>query len=375
MAALAIAPIPALVIVGPPRLAEAIIGVRPKKLAPLAVQQEIFEAFGGKRGQLVVLVADRDPEAARHRADVLADALSLKPDVEAVESLAALAPARTTQEERYAQRDALDLPAKADALARALADAGFAPARFEAALDGMRHATHAEASLADLDHTPAAILLSRYLGQDQGETVVAMYVQLAARPGAEEALREQLHTLDPGAMLTGYGRLDASLRAALSRDLPRITAVAAVLVILALAASLRSVRDVVLAAAVVTAEIAAVLILIRVLGIPLHAYAALVLPVLLGITVDEGMFLLHHARDATGDDVIAETLRHEGPPVAATALTTAAGFAALGFCDFDGLRDLGWVGALGSTVGLAVALVVVPAGLRLTARKTGAKPR
>ncbi len=142
------------------------------------------------------------------------------------------------------------------------------------------------------------------------------------------------------------------------------------LVVLALAASLRRARDVVLAATVVAAEIAAVLILIRVLHIPLHAYAALVLPVLLGITVDEGMFLLHHAREAKGDDAIAETLRHEGPPVAATALTTAAGFAALGFCDFDGLRDLGWVGALGSTVGLVVALVVVPAGLRLTSRRS-----
>ena len=31
------------------------------------------------------------------------------------------------------------------------------------------------------------------------------------------------------------------------------------------------------------------------------------------------------------------------------------------------LRDLGWVGALGSVVGLVVALLVVPAGLRLTA--------
>jgi len=175
-------------------------------------------------------------------------------------------------------------------------------------------------------------------------------------------------------MLTGYGRLDASLRATLSRDLPKIGAVAAILVVAALAASLRRVRDVVLAALVVAVEIAAVLILIRVLHIPLHAYAALVLPVLLGITVDEGMFLLHHAREATGADVITETLRHEGVPVAATALTTAAGFAALGFCDFDGLRDLGWVGALGSTVGLMVALVVVPAGLRLTAgRRVGAE--
>ena len=125
----------------------------------------------------------------------------------------------------------------------------------------------------------------------------------------------------------------------------------------------------ILAALVVVAEIAAVLLLIRALRIPLHAYDALVLPVLLGITVDEAMFLLHHARGARA---IEDTLKEEGPPIAATALTTAAGFAALGACDFDGLRDLGWVGALGSVTGLAVALIVVPAGLRLAQRPVDA---
>ena len=59
---------------GPP-LAEAFIAVRPSKLAPLAVQQEIFDAFGGKKGQWVVLVADPDAERARARADVLAEML------------------------------------------------------------------------------------------------------------------------------------------------------------------------------------------------------------------------------------------------------------------------------------------------------------
>jgi predicted RND superfamily exporter protein len=132
---------------------------------------------------------------------------------------------------------------------------------------------------------------------------------------------------------------------------------------------------VVLAALVVTSEIAAVLLLIRAFGIPLHAYDALVIPVLLGITVDEAMFLLHRAREEAGegsaralDAIIEGTLRHEGPAIAATALTTAAGFGALAFCDFDGLRDLGMVGAIGSTAGLLVALLVVPAGLRLFAR-------
>jgi hypothetical protein len=33
-------------------------------------------------------------------------------------------------------------------------------------------------------------------------------------------------------------------------------------------------------------------------------------------------------------------------------------------CEFDGLRDLGFVGALGVLVGLVASLIVVPAAIR-----------
>jgi predicted RND superfamily exporter protein len=68
---------------------------------------------------------------------------------------------------------------------------------------------------------------------------------------------------------------------------------------------------------------------------------------------------------------MSEALRTQGPLVAATALTTAAGFGALIACRFDGLRDLGAVGAIGVLAGLVAALVVVPAGLRLVAPQSG----
>jgi hypothetical protein len=366
-AAIALAPIPVLAIVGGPPLAEAIVAVRPGKLAPLVVQQQIFDAFGGKRGQWVVLLADASLERARERADRVTEQLgTMAGDVEAIDSLTAIVPAAATQAARYAARDALDLPAKAGDLERALTETGFAAARFEPALEGMRHATHAETKLEDVAASAAAILVTRYLGEDEGQHLVAVYLRPGAAEGAAARVEAAIHAVDPEAQVTGYSRLESALRATLRHDMPRIGLVAAALVGLALAASLRRARDVAIAAAVVTAEIAAVLLLIRVLKIPLHAYDALVLPVLLGITVDEGMFLLHHARETTAKDVTRDTLRREGPSIAATALTTAAGFGALAFCDFDGLRDLGYVGALGSVVGLLVALVVVPAGLRLT---------
>jgi predicted RND superfamily exporter protein len=141
--------------------------------------------------------------------------------------------------------------------------------------------------------------------------------------------------------------------------------VAVVLVGLALQGALRRGRYVALVFAMLAAEFGVVASLMRAFHLPLHVYDALVLPVLVGITIDEAVFLLF-AGDSGGDaDPVAASLAAQGPLVAATALTTSAGFAALLACRFDGLFDLGAVGALGSAAGLLSALIVVPAGLRL----------
>lgn len=369
-AGVALLPVAALTIFGPPSLADAIVGIRPSGLAPLRVQQEIYDAFGGRPGQIIVMVADRDPEAARDRADRIVEALAAVPDVETVDALTTLAPALATQRERLAERDALDLPTRAEELARALRDTGFAPDRFGPAMAAMRAPAQDLLDLSDLERTPSAILLSRYLAVDGGDTMVAIYVQPRVGPDANARIETAVHAIDATAVFTGYGRLEKSLRESLQRDLPRIGLVAGALVVLALVAALRRMRDVVIAAFVVVGEVAAVLMLFRLCDVPLHAYSALVLPVLLGITVDEGLFLLHRAGTMTGPDSIPAMLLNEGPAIAATALTTAAGFAALAFSDFDGLRDLGLAGAIGSAAGLVMALTIVPVGLRLFGAST-----
>lgn len=349
-----------------PGIADAVIAMRPKGLEPLNVQQEIYDAFGGRPGQWVILTADADREVARERADRVAEALSeVSEHVDSLDTLTAIAPAPSTQRARLAERDALDMKAKADELESALTDIGFAPERFSKVLDEMRNPSNELIPL-ERAESDSAIMFSRYLGHDEGETIVVQY--LLPKKGEDgrhvAAIEEAIRGADPGTFITGYGRLERSLKQSLLTDMPRIGAVAGLLVVIALAFALRRVRDIVLAGAVVLAEIGIVLVAIRVFDVPLHAYDALVLPVLLGITVDEGMFLLFRARE-TGDE-IDETLRREGPPVATTALTTAAGFGGLILCDFDGLRHLGMVGAIGSIAGLLVALIVVPAGIRLS---------
>jgi predicted RND superfamily exporter protein len=366
-----------------PTLADAIVAMRPKGLEPLNVQQQIYDAFGGRPGQWVILVADPDQTAARERSDRIVEKLStLGEHIDSIDAITAIAPAISTQKQRLAERDALDLTAKAEQLEQALTDTGFAATRFEPVLEAMRAPSGELVELQAIEKADSSIMLSRYLGQDGADSIVVTYLlprqeslpadpaqarEVQARNVAHERQLEQaVQAVDPKAAITGYGRLDGSLRASLSADLPRVGLVAGALVLLALVLSLRRLRDVVLAAAVVITEMGVVLFLIRALDVPLHAYDALVLPVLLGITVDEGMFLLFRARaPSDAEDLVDDVLRLEGPPIATTALTTAAGFGGLILCDFDGLRHLGMVGALGSLTGLVVALVIVPAGLRL----------
>jgi predicted exporter len=348
---------------GPPRLEHGVASLDARTLPALATYEAIYATFGGSRGQLVVVSADRDPARARARADAVAEAaeqLRASGAVTGFDALARIAPSPEAQRARFADRDKLDLPSRRGLLERVLAEEGFAPLELAPALEAFAHPT-ADASDVLSAESPALVWLRRrHLAADEGETLAITYVRPA--PGADDRVRATLQGADPGCVVTGYAELERGLAGALEHDLPRVLAGALGVVLLVLGASLRRPSRVVLAALVLVIEIAIVLVLSRLVSVRWHVYDALVLPVLLGITLDEVLFLLEAAeRTGSIEDAIAE----QAPLGMATALTTAAGFGALLICRFRGLVDVGKVGALGSTVGVFVALVVIPAAYRL----------
>lgn len=358
-------------------LGDALVGVRPSSLAALEVEGRIFDRFGGGPRPFTVLVEDGDRDRAMQRADALAERLAAAPElVTRVDAMSSLLPAEATQRARLAERDALGLPARADALEQALREEGFAPSRFAATLAAMRAPSGEVRAIEAALEGQASILASRYLAEADGRWLVAMQVHTKlAGDEARRALEAVISPIDEGALVTGYARLESDLRSTLARELPLIGGLSGVLVLVLLVLALRRARDVALALGSLAVGAGALLAIASIADVPLHVYSALVLPVLLGISVDEAMFLLYRAREAPpGADPVGHTLRDEGPLVATTALTTSAGFAALGFSDYDGLRHLGWVGTLGSLIQLAVAMLLVPSGLRLFGAKSEGTP-
>jgi predicted RND superfamily exporter protein len=367
--ALCAVPVVVLAVVGWPRPAGALVAIRPRELAPLVAEDHVQAIFGGRSGQWIVLSADRDREVARARSDRIAEALEPLAHagvVDGYDALGTFAPAVATQRARLAERDALDLPSRRDALAEALQSVGFDVDACAPALDALSHPSRevlaADAAGGAVDTAGArSWLYARHVAQDDGETLVATYVRPTGDASADARARAAILQADPAAAITGLDAIDRSLRASLGRDLVLVGVVALVVVAVAMRLALRSARLALVAIATLACEMGVVGLAMRALSVQWHVYDALVVPVLFGVTIDESMFLLDAAREGGR----AGALRDQAPLVAATALTTAAGFAALVGCRFPGLRDLGSVGTIGVLAGLVAALVVVPSALRL----------
>lgn len=354
---------------GAPTIDHGVVALDARVLPAAGTYDEIYEAFGGTRGQLLVVSADADEARARARADAVtevAEKLAADGVIDGFDALGTVAPSLAAQGARLEQRKALDLPGKRALLAKMLAEEGFAPEAFEPALEAFAHPSEVISDVADTDSPAVAWVKRRHLGKDEHGTLAVTFVRLSKDPDKAEQARAWLRAADPEAVLTGYADLEASLRKTLERDLPRVLAAAIAMVVIVLGISLRRVSAVLLAGLVLVVEIAIVLLLARILGVRWHVYDALVLPVLLGITLDEALFLLEATRRKASVD---EALSEQAPLAATTALTTAAGFGALVVCRFGGLVDVGKVGALGSAAGLVCALIVIPAGFRLRRRR------
>jgi predicted exporter len=358
-----VAPIAIVAAIGWPKPASAVVAIRPPTLAPLVAEGHVRALFGGRPGQWLVLCIDAVEEAARARADRVGEALeplARAGVIDGFDALATFAPSTTTMRARLAERDALGLPSRRGDLQKALREAGFDLDACAAGIDAFAHPSSRLPDPISPDSEAVSWFVRRHIVHDAGDTLVATYVRPGGDPAADERLRAAIARADPRAIITGFDAMDRGLRDALSHDMLLVGAVTLVVVGIAMRLVLRSVRHALVALSTLACELGAVGLAMRVLAVKWHVYDALVLPVLFGVTIDESMFLLYSARAGS----MRDALRTQGPLVAATALTTAAGFLALVACRFPGLSDLGAVGTIGVLAGLVAALVVVPSAFR-----------
>jgi len=336
--------------------------LRPASAEAETVEREIRDRFGRVDAQGLVMVDGRSVEEGlrvTERVSAMLATYRREGIVQSYSTLSAFLPSQETVARRLARFDSLPREAAAVALRRALVDEGFEPHAFNAFLEGLVRRDQPELTLDAQKDGPLAPMLDQHLRRvDDGVRIVTL---LVPAPGVALAtIRDRLAVDLPGAPMTVTGRelVEAEFARLLRRELLWFLAAS---LALNFAVVLAAERNVTRAAAMLCPTLVALVLYLGVIGVldvAIDPVNLIVLPLLVGLGVDDSVYLVAHARHGGG--LVSGTRRGALPLLLAVG-TTIAGFGSLGFSRFPALHRLGWLAALGLSLCMVATLVLVPA--------------
>jgi uncharacterized protein len=181
--------------------------------------------------------------------------------------------------------------------------------------------------------------------------------------------------------MAGYAVVDEAVGLRMIQDVARLFPMVAVVVMLFLLVSFRSVSGVLYPLLTVLMAVAWCIGAMALLKVPLSVVGTAMPVLLVAVGSAYGIHLVHYYSRHYGGSPdrrrgVADTLDGTGWGVLMAGLTTVAGFASLSFNDIVPLRDFGLFTALGVLLALLISLILIPAllgrfGVKSPARHPG----
>jgi predicted RND superfamily exporter protein len=192
--------------------------------------------------------------------------------------------------------------------------------------------------------------------------------QRSTREATISRLRALLKDL-PGATLTGMAVLSVDTEATIHHDLPRLILAAVLIVALYLLLHFRSITDALLAVLPTICSLTFLLLVARLLGAKMNLANIVAVPLLIGIDVDYGIFLVSVTRRTTDRAQLLDRAAASSLSVVVCASATLLGFGSLAFTSVPAIRSLGWAVAIGvSSCAVASLFFLLPLLLWLKGR-------
>jgi len=335
--------------------------MHPTPNAPLETQRLIADKFGAADSMIVYIEAASDPELVSAAYDVqraLRSPQCAESGVAETFGLPAILADPSQARARTADIAAIDSDRVIADFDAATNDSIFDPAAFSQYKDFLRR-------LLTGSSAPTIETLSRYpdlynmlvAPADDGRRASVTLITLArdeqdarARDATVTAIRYALKPI-PQATLTGLGVVGYDVEHSVRRDLPLVVSLASIAVIGLLLFSFRSLRDAGLALIPVVFGVLCLLGYMSLAGERFNLANTVAMPLLIGVGVDYGIFLVSMARQARlageGSEGTMSRFAASLHAVLLSATTNVIGFGSLAFTSTPAVQSLGRVISVG----------------------------
>lgn len=327
------------------------VGVTPPEV--LADERCVREVWADPRGHGLIVVRSADTESMLQTNEQVYAQLACLRGQGRLVSLAPLLPSRATQLANLSRwREFWREPGRLESLQEALNVEGrklhFAEGTFDSFL-GWIEKEHAPFEMAELRQIAGPLLEPLFLLASGGLGVINL---IPDDEQAAEALSASGLSLPPGVETVSQRRFASLLQQSLEEDFWRFLLGAMGIVVLILAVLLRRWSSVLLTVLPAVTGLEVMLATMVLLGLRINMFNVAALVLVIGLSIDFGVFAIHRPREHSRTQDLAVTT---------SALTTVGGFGALSLAQHPALFSLGITVVLGLIPALICALVVVPA--------------
>jgi predicted RND superfamily exporter protein len=368
---------------GPLRFEHDLTVMHPRPNKPLELQHTIAERFGLDPDPFLLYLEAADSRellSIAHRVNrALHGEIASAAGIAGTLGPAALLPDPDIVERRTHAPPAFDAERIIADLNSALTDSAFDPAAFKAYAQFLRAMFRPPApptwnTLRQYPGLARLILPSEAVESDRPPTAALAYVYLdrplTGRPDRDRAIEAIRNALDGigGVTLTGISVIGHDTEHRIRADLARLLLIAAVIVVLWLLFYFRSPLHAALAILPAAFGLVCLAGVMAAAGIRLNMVNLVGLPILVGIGVDDGIFLTSLMRrrdDAYSRTPIVERLAASCHAVVMTTLTTLLTFGTLTLTSTPAIRSLGVILGVGMTASLAGTLFLLAPILRV----------
>ncbi|MEZ4429147.1 MAG: MMPL family transporter [Nannocystaceae bacterium] len=234
-----------------------------------------------------------------------------------------------------------------------------------------------DASPPRVDALPAPLRARLVHERDDGGCDFAVYAHPsfdAADILAGVAFSEEAASYTEGVtdrVFVGETTVYAAMYLMMRRDAPRVLAAAALLVAALVFLQLRSLPRTILTVLPLLLGLYWLLAAMTVTDVRFTLFNVPILPAILGIGVDNGVYLSDRiGRLAGREGGVAVGLQETGAAILAATTTTAIGFASFIVADSGGLAGIGQLAVLGIVIAAIAAILVVPTASALLLRRS-----
>ncbi len=179
-----------------------------------------------------------------------------------------------------------------------------------------------------------------------------------------DSVLPQLRKVNPD--ITGMAVLVPQLVGAMTDDVSRVSvyAVIPVLLIVYVGFGRANPKYALMAMIPVAFGILGILALYDLVGVSLNVVSIMMIPLVIGIAIDNGIHLVHRYMEE-GRGSVPRVVQHTGRAIFLTSMTTILAFSSFTIAEHPAMMSLGRVPVLGLAVGLIASLLFLPALMRL----------